>query len=244
MDRQTWTLLGSVGAGAGLGAGLMYLLDPQAGRRRRAVAKDKATSALNKGGDTVKRVSHHLGNRTKGLVAAAGSRLRRSGDVDDQLLRDRVRSKLGHAISHASVLEVTVENGRVSLAGPVLAVEADRLLDAVRSVHGVRDVECRFDLLEQAEDHPAFQAGSSPAPELKKRRWVPATARALAATVGSTLAVAALKKKGPLGIALGTVGLGLLAGGATNGGPKRLTVLVRRGRERNEVSGSGVVSPI
>src|SRR5258706_16384638 len=236
MDRQIWTLRGSVGAGAGLGAGLMYLLDPQAGRRRRTVARDKAKSALKQSGDAVKRVSHHLGNRTKGLVAAAGSRLRRSEDVDDQVLRDRVRSKLGHAISHPSVLEVTVENGRVTLAGPVLALEADRLLDAVRSVPGVRDVECRFDLHEEAEGHPAFAAASSPAPELEKRRWVPVTARALAGTVGSALAVAALKKKGPLGIALGTVGLGLRAGGATNGGPRRLAGRLRRG--------SGAVSPI
>jgi hypothetical protein len=189
----------------------MYLLDPQAGRRRRAMARDKAASALNKSGDAVKRVSHHLGNRTKGLVAAAGSRLRRDEDVDDRVLRDRVRSKLGHSLSHPSALEVTVENGRVALAGPVLAAEADRLLDAVRSVHGVRDVECQFDLHERAEDHPLFQTDSS---SVEKRRWVPVTARALAGTVGSVLAVAALKK--PMGIALGTVGLGRLAGSASN----------------------------
>src|SRR5258706_629944 len=222
MDRQSWTLLGSVGAGAGLGAGLMYLLDPQAGRRRRTVARDKAKSALKQSGDAVKRVSHHLGNRTKGLVAAASSRLRRNEDVDDQVLRDRVRSKLGHAISHPSVLEVTVENGRVTLAGPVLALEADRLLDAVRSVPVVRDVECRFDLHEEAEGHPAFQSASSTAPELEKRRWVPVTARALAGTVGSALAVTALKKKAPLGIPLRTAGLGLFPARPPKAEPRRL----------------------
>jgi hypothetical protein len=31
--------------GAGLGAGVMYLLDPQVGRRRRHLAKDKACCA-------------------------------------------------------------------------------------------------------------------------------------------------------------------------------------------------------
>src|SRR5437764_8887633 len=96
MDKQTWTLMGSAGAGAGLGAGLMYLLDPQGGRRRRAVARDKAASALNKGGDAVKKTSRDLGNRTKGLVAQVGSRLRQGEDVqvDDEVLCNRVRSKL------------------------------------------------------------------------------------------------------------------------------------------------------
>ncbi|MBW8875490.1 MAG: BON domain-containing protein [Acidobacteria bacterium] len=236
MDRQTWTLMGSAGAGAGLGAGLMYLLDPQGGRRRRAVARDKAVSALNKGGDAVKKTSRDLGNRTKGLVAQVGSRLRQGEDVrvDDQVLCNRVRSKLGHAISHPSALEVTAEDGRVTLSGPVLALEADRLLDAVRSVKGVRDVECRFDLHERSEDHPAFQADGAAASRFAHRRWVPTGTRVLAGTAGGALAVAGFKKKGPLGIALRTVGLGLLARGVSNAGPGRLASRIRRGKGRNE----------
>ena len=38
----------SVVAGAGLGAGLMYMLDPQGGRRRRALAKDQAVKAARR----------------------------------------------------------------------------------------------------------------------------------------------------------------------------------------------------
>src|SRR5947209_6973026 len=176
MDKQKWTLMGSAGAGAGLGAGLMYLLDPQGGRRRRALARDKAASALNKGGDAVKKTSRDLGNRTRGLVSQVGSRLRQGEDVqvDDKVLCNRVRSKLGHAISHASALEVTAEDGRVTLAGPVLA-----------------------------------------------------------------LAAAGFKKQGPLGIALRTVGLSLLAHGVTNAGPGRLASLVRRGKRRRDLSGDG-----
>ncbi|HYX26180.1 MAG TPA: BON domain-containing protein [Thermoanaerobaculia bacterium] len=241
MDKQKWTLMGSAGAGAGLGAGLMYLLDPQGGRRRRALARDKAASALNKGGDAVKKTSRDLGNRTRGLVSQVGSRLRQGEDVqvDDKVLCNRVRSKLGHAISHASALEVTAEDGRVTLAGPVLALEADRLLDAVRSVRGVRDVECRFDLHERSEDHPAFQADGSSASRLANRRWVPAATRVLAGTAGGALAVAGFKKQGPLGIALRTVGLSLLAHGVTNAGPGRLASLVRRGKRRRDLSGDG-----
>jgi len=228
MDRKTWNLVGSAGVGAGLGAGLMYLLDPQGGRRRRAVARDKTVSALNKGGDAVRKTSRDLGNRTKGLVAKAGSRLHRNGEVDDQVLRDRVRSKLGRILSHASALDVTVEDGKVVLAGPVLAHEADRLLDTVRSLKGVKDLECRFDLHEQAEDNPAFQGNGHSTSRFANRKWIPVAARVLTGSCGSALAVAGLKKKGPLGLALGTLALGLLAHGTANVGPGKLAGLVRR----------------
>lgn len=230
MDRQTLNLVGSAGVGAGLGAGLMYLLDPQVGRRRRAVARDKTVSALHKGGDAVRKTSRDLGNRTKGLVAKAGSRLRRNGDagVDDQVLRDRVRSKLGRSLTHASVLDVTVEDGRVILVGPVFAHEADRLLDTVRSVKGVKDVECRFDLHEGTEDLSAFQGNGHSTSRFADSRWVSVATRVLTGSCGSALAVAGLKKKGPLGLALGTLALGLLAHGTANVGPGKVARLVRR----------------
>lgn len=78
MNKDRLTLLGSAGLGAGLGAGLMYLLDPDGGRRRRALARDKAVHVAKTGGTAVGKKSRHLKNRTKGLIAEAGSRLRGS----------------------------------------------------------------------------------------------------------------------------------------------------------------------
>lgn len=77
LNKDRLTLLGSVGLGAVLGAGLMYMLDPQGGRRRRALARDKAVSLAKTGGTAVGNKSRHLGNRTKGLISEAGSGLRR-----------------------------------------------------------------------------------------------------------------------------------------------------------------------
>jgi hypothetical protein len=85
MNRQNWTLLGTIGLGAGLGAGLMYLLDPQGGRGRRALARDKAVSKLKTGSESALSKSRHLSNRTKGLVSVAGSKLRRNKKDDDLL---------------------------------------------------------------------------------------------------------------------------------------------------------------
>ena len=60
-------------SGIGIGAGLMYLLDPERGRARRAIARDKALSLANKTGDAVARRSRDIGNRAKGVAAEVRS---------------------------------------------------------------------------------------------------------------------------------------------------------------------------
>lgn len=60
-------------SGIGIGAGLMYLLDPERGRQRRAIARDKAVALANKTGDAVARRSRDIGNRAKGVAAEVRS---------------------------------------------------------------------------------------------------------------------------------------------------------------------------
>jgi uncharacterized membrane protein len=91
MNKQQAGLLGSAGLGAGLGAGLMYLLDPQSGGKRRSVAKDKTVHAIKKGGRTLGKKSRHLGNRGKGLVLEATSKLRK-GHTDDVEVQEEADS--------------------------------------------------------------------------------------------------------------------------------------------------------
>lgn len=184
MDKQKWFLIGSAGLGAGLGAGLMYLLDPEGGGRRRALARDKAIHVLKKGGEAARKTSRDLGNRTRGLVAEAGSKLRHV-EPDGEILRDRVRSKIGHVVSHPHALEVTTQNGRVVLSGPVLAAEVNRLLSTVRKTKGVTDVESHLEIHEHAENVPALQGNGRGA-------WRQGTGT-------------------KIGAALGAIGLGLLA---------------------------------
>src|SRR5207302_9218591 len=63
---------GAVGALA-LGAGLMFLLDPAQGRRRRALIRDKATSAARRTQQYVQKKGRHWGNKAYGMAAEAGS---------------------------------------------------------------------------------------------------------------------------------------------------------------------------
>ena len=56
-------------AGFGLGAVAMYVLDPVSGRRRRAIARDKAVSTAQDAVDTLQGTARDLTNRAKGVVA-------------------------------------------------------------------------------------------------------------------------------------------------------------------------------
>lgn len=66
--------------GFGLGAGLMYLLDPNAGRRRRAVVRDKTSSYMHTSGDYLDKKRRHLSNKAQGLVAETRSALRNASE--------------------------------------------------------------------------------------------------------------------------------------------------------------------
>ncbi|HEV2845156.1 MAG TPA: BON domain-containing protein [Thermoanaerobaculia bacterium] len=181
MNKDRLTLLGSAGLGAGLGAGLMYLLDPQGGRQRRALAKDKCVHAAKTSGKAMSKASRDLGNRTKGLIAGAGSRLHR-GDVDDLVLADRVRSKMGRVVSDPSAIIVTSYEGRVTLSGTVPASEAGKLLPKVQKVKGVKGVDNHLYLLGTEGDASSVQEGR-----------------------------ASFLRRNRVGAALGAAGLGLLA---------------------------------
>jgi hypothetical protein len=224
MDKNNkWSLVGSAGIGAGLGAGLMYLLDPQGGRGRRAVARDKSVSALKNGGKAAAKTSRHLGNKTKGLVSQAGSKLRR-GDLmeDGEALLKKVRRQVRRAASHPLAVEVVVQEGNVILHGLVLASEVEGLLAAIRTIEGIAAIENQLEIHESAEDLAAYRNSA--------KRWVGPATRVLTGGTGSALAYAGLKRKDPLGAALGAVGLGLLAHGLTNFDPKRLTSRLSRSR--------------
>jgi hypothetical protein len=225
MAKKHWMLVGSgAGVGAGVGAGLMYLLDPQGGSRRRAVARDKAVSAVSKSGDSLRRASKDLSNRGKGLYAAVGSRLSKEDKVSDRKLTARVRSVLGHHVSHPGALTVYVENGTVTLGGPILVSEVAGLLAAVEEVRGVQGVLDHLEVHETAENVPELQNGGLP-----KSRALPPAARLLAGAAGGALAIAGLKRRDKVGAALGSVGLGLLA---TSTGRNPMSLL-RTAKKRN-----------
>jgi hypothetical protein len=91
--------------GLGLGAGLMYIFDPDRGGRRRATARDAAHQLANAFDDAVGKTSRDLRNRAQGLVAELDSIFRCEDADDDKTVVDVRLSyyppagAVGHAIA-------------------------------------------------------------------------------------------------------------------------------------------------
>lgn len=138
--NKRWAMLG----GLGLGAGLMYLLDPAAGRKRRKTVVDK-TGSIRTSAAAIGRVSRDIGKEAWGLLVEAQGVFEGPME-DDETVAERVRARLGRTVSHPEALEVLVDNGVVTLSGSVGAAEFDRLVSGVLRVRGVRDVNDKLDV--------------------------------------------------------------------------------------------------
>jgi hypothetical protein len=184
-------------SGFGIGAGLMYIFDPDRGKRRRAQVSDKARHMAKKTNDAIGKTSRDLANRVSGIVAEAES-LFISSKALDEVLVARVRSKLGRVVSHPSSINVTAIGGEVILAGPVLANEVDQLLKSAGAIKGVTGVENRLEVHEQAGNVSGLQDGRVNLGErcaLMQTNWSPTT-RLLAGAAGGALALYAAKRRG------------------------------------------------
>ena len=126
--------------GLGLGVGLMYFIDPERGRRRRALARDRVVHAAHVSSGALGSLGRDLSHRAAGIVARTRGALRR-GAVDDDVLVERVRAKLGRVVSHPHAIEVKASGGYVRLRGSVLESELPRLMLTVAGIRGVRDIE-------------------------------------------------------------------------------------------------------
>ncbi len=209
MNKILW-----LATGAGVGGGLMFFLDPDRGRHRRVLVRDKVTSGLGEAGRTIRTTSAGLGRRAYGAVMSRrpGSR----GEDDPSRLLARVRSAIGHAVSNARAIRLAVENGAIVVSGSVFENESQALLKAIRGVRGVTQVEERLEILE----NPVGRSGS--------KRSGTSTWRAVAGATGGALAAYGLThRRQTLGRAASAAGFGLLAQSATSRGFRKLLRVVR-----------------
>jgi BON domain-containing protein len=198
---------GKLLSGVLLGAGAMYLLDPDRGARRRSLMRDQGLRASRKLGQGARAAARDVRNRSAGAAAGLTSRMKRD-QAADQIVQERVRAALGRVASHASPIDVSVYNRRVILSGPVPAAELDSILRSIRRVRGVREVENQLKVYDQTDAVPALQASGRP--RLGRTSLTPAT-RLLMGTLGSAAAVAGVKTRGGLGTVLSVLGLAAVA---------------------------------
>jgi hypothetical protein len=180
--------------GAGIGMTLMYLLDPGRGARRRALIRDKMVRVSRKTRDAAGATARDIANRTAGARARAAG-LVTGYPVDDDVLVERVRARLGRVASHPRAIDVLARNGCVTLVGDVLATEVVPIMSTLAGVRGVKDVENEMRVHATPDGVPSLQ-GASERPEHWSTRlksgWSP-TARvvggaALLAVAGAAAA--------------------------------------------------------
>ena len=152
MDKRL-ALIGSMG----LGAGLMFLLDPNLGRRRRHMIGDRARALAHDAEESIGKTSRHFRNHARGLVAEARARLHEEV-VDDRTLVERVRAELGRATRYPRAIEVAAEAGIVILSGPVPPADRETVLRAAAAVRGVEEV------VDALECHPGPDGHAEAAP--------------------------------------------------------------------------------
>lgn len=149
--------LGVLLAGAGIGAALMYFLDPNRGARRRHVFADKAMSVardIQRGIRDTTMASRH---RAAGKLAELRAEMSDEEVSDDRLVA-RVRAELGHHVERARPIEVAAEEGVVTLRGPVREGEVSDVIAAVGKVRGVQRVENLLVVQPQIDSAPPIQA--------------------------------------------------------------------------------------
>jgi len=215
-EMQATRLLSAVVVSIALGALAMYVLDPDKGRRRRAIARDKTRRLVVNTQRLVRVATRDTEHRLQGLRAQARQLLqrRREAAADDLLVIERVRARLGRVVSHPHAIQVGARNGRVTLSGPILAEEAMRLVNAVRGVWGVEHVENRLVVHDHPELVPSLQGGvrRGARPVLLQDNWAPML-RLAALLGGAAIALYGARNRT---LFLTGAGLGLAARGATN----------------------------
>lgn len=134
------------------GAGAAYFFDPETGKRRRHVARDRSLRALRRlQRGAVKKVKL-VGGHARGL-AAIGRRtvIRPTVAADDKTVAQRIRSDALRDLELSTKdIDVRVEDGFATLRGSVASIdEADRLVARVRKVRGVKDVSAEVRVAEE-----------------------------------------------------------------------------------------------
>ncbi len=137
---RVFTLL----CGFAAGAAAAHFLDPDSGRRRRHMLRDRATAKARAGTEQAATTASYAAGKAKGAVATAtpsmGDRIE---DVDDVTLARKVETEIfREADAPKGQVSVDVQAGVVYLRGMVAdETWIERLADAAKKVDGVKGVK-------------------------------------------------------------------------------------------------------
>ena len=126
-----------------LGAALAYLFDPQSGRRRRAMLRDRSAATARRGASEAEQVGRAAAAEAYGVSQKAQHLKEEPKEYDDVTLAQKVQSEIFRdADVPKGQINVNAEDGIVVLRGEVERPELmEELVERTRKVQGVRDVQ-------------------------------------------------------------------------------------------------------
>ena len=215
--------------GALIGGGLMYLLDPRSGARRRAQLAGKLGHLVKVERELIERARRDASNRLRGMVDQLRTPV--LPQVSDDVLEPRVRSKLGHCVSHPRSVLVDVVNGHVTLAGPIIANEADHLIREIATIRGVKEVLDALDRHATPEGVPSLQGDGKPL-HRPRTSWSPLEQLAAVGVGTAMVAWGTVVRRGILGFLTASIGGALVYRATVNRPLGQLTGAVIRKHRR------------
>lgn len=194
-------------------ATMSYFLDPAAGRRRRARAVEAVDHGVHQVGRGLGLAFRDLHHRVHGIASIARGAAAGDGVADD-VIANRVHSRLGHVCSHPHAVKVSCQDGSIELRGPILEREAEAALRVARSTLGVKGVVDRLERHAVAGSVSGLQ-GEPRSSRRKRGTWPPA-ARLVVGGVGALTSVAGLARGSLLGLGAAMCGAVAVARSVAN----------------------------
>lgn len=201
-----WMLLGGI-ATATTAA---YFLDRENGRERRtrfARTAERLTKTIGDGAALGLRDSQH---RLVGMAKHAWYNFRRE-HLEDRVLVERIRSRMGRIVSHPHKIHVASDDGVVTLWGEASHDEAPKLRHLVNAMRGVIQVRDYVEIREAGEPlaRPDTLRNARHATRLNWSPWQ----RLLATAAGTAVAAYGWRRKDKIGFCISLLGAGVAAQG-------------------------------
>jgi hypothetical protein len=212
--------------GLAIGAGLMFLYDPARGRARRARARDQLAHGAHEMEGALEVASRDVRHRVHGLAAELAARVR-GEHPSDEVLAERVRAQLGRSASHPHALEVSAQDGVVTLKGPLLRDDHARVRRRVALVRGLRRLDDQLEVHDGPDGVPQLK-GPGRHIAIPPQAWSPAM-RVGATLLGGVIVLQAAPRRGLGELLIALAAADLLLRGLTNRSPG---LLARRARRR------------
>jgi osmotically-inducible protein OsmY len=129
--------------GALAGAALAYLFDPESGRRRRAMLRDRSAAFLRQSGRSTARAGRGAAAEAYGVSQKVQHLKEEPKEYDDATLAQKVQSEVFRdADIPKGQINVNAEDGTIVLRGELKRPELiEELVERTRKVQGVRDVQ-------------------------------------------------------------------------------------------------------